>query len=221
MKTFSLFLLFLVVGFHLDAQTVLNGDHRIIGDMQVTNKLDILNTTPYTTHALLGRLDEGTFAIKAYNFQPVDCKMFAIEHRYYDQYINSAINFWRGGYHLGGWITFDVYDGRSMAKLSHYGLEVNGVVKAKEILVSNTNWADFVFNKNYTLRSIGEVNEYIKTNNHLPDMPTEAEVKENGINVGDMQTKLLQKIEELTLYLIQQQETINKLNDRIEQLENK
>jgi hypothetical protein len=99
-------------------------------------------------------------------------------------------------------------------------LDVNGTIRAKEIKVE-TNWADFVFNKNYTLRSIGEVNEYIKTNNHLPDIPTEAEVKENGVNLGEMQTKLLQKIEELTLYLIRQQEEINALKNEVKQLKYK
>jgi len=55
----------------------------------------------------------------------------------------------------------------------------------------------------------------------LPGLPTEAEVKENGVSLGEMQVKLLQKIEELTLYTIQQQEMIEKLNEKIEQLESK
>lgn len=107
-----------------------------------------------------------------------------------------------------------------MAKFSYYGLEINGTVQAKEIVVSNTNWADFVFANDYKLPSLNEVKRHIAENKHLPGIPDEAEVKENGINLGDMQAKLLQKIEELTLYVIQQQETIEELNEKIGQLGN-
>jgi len=181
--------------------------------------LDLQSTTPNSTKAVF-RLAEGTLAIKAYNSQPQYCKMFSIEHRYFDDYINSAINFYRGGSHLGGWITFSVYDGREICKLSYLGMEVFGTLYAKDVQVAS-NWADFVFKDNYLLKPLWEVKEYIKVNKRLPDLPSEQEVKENGVNLGDIQTKLLQKIEELTLYTIQQQEMIDKLNARIEKLENK
>jgi len=99
-------------------------------------------------------------------------------------------------------------------------LDVNGIIRAKEVKIE-TDWADFVFKDNYLLKPLREVKEYIKVNKRLPDLPSEQEVKENGVNLGDIQTKLLQKIEELTLYTIQQQEMIDKLNARIEQLEKK
>jgi hypothetical protein len=99
-------------------------------------------------------------------------------------------------------------------------LDVNGTIRAKEVKVE-TGWADFVFHDDYHLKPLSEVNKFIKENKHLPEIPTEAEVKENdGVNLGEMQTKLLQKIEELTLYLIQQQETIEALNAKVEKLEN-
>ncbi|GHV30232.1 hypothetical protein FACS1894177_02450 [Bacteroidia bacterium] len=223
MKNLGLFLtLFCAVSFQLKAQTILSGNYKVTGTLQVENKLDILNTTPNTTQAILARLpDETSLEVKAYDTAPINCKLFSIENKFYYGHNNSAINFWRGGYQWGGWITFDVYDGSPMAKLSHYGLEVNGVVKAKEILISNTNWADFVFGDDYRLPSLNDVKLHINENKHLPGIPSEAEVKENGVNLGDMQVKLLQKIEELTLYTIQQQEMIDKLNARIEQLENK
>jgi len=101
-----------------------------------------------------------------------------------------------------------------------YSLDVNGAIRAKEVKVE-TNWADFVFKDNYLLKPLQEVNDYIKANKRLPGIPSEQEVKETGVNLGDMQTKLLQKVEELTLYTIQQQEMIDKLNARIEKLENK
>jgi hypothetical protein len=101
-----------------------------------------------------------------------------------------------------------------------YKLAVNGTIRAKEVIVE-TGWADFVFDKNYRLPPLQEIKQHIEKNKHLPGIPTEAEVKENGVNVGEMQVKLLQKIEELTLYMIQQQEIIDKLNDKIERLESK
>ena len=61
-----------------------------------------------------------------------------------------------------------------------------------------------MFRPGYRLRPLSEVSEYIKANGHLPDIPTEAEVKEKGVSLGDMQGKLLAKVEELTLHMIQQ-----------------
>ena len=79
-------------------------------------------------------------------------------------------------------------------------------------------WADFVFASDYQLPSLPSVEEYIKHHNHLPDIPSEAEVKKNGINLGEMDAKLLQKIEELTLYLIDQNKKIEQLQAEIEAL---
>ncbi len=88
-----------------------------------------------------------------------------------------------------------------------YKLAVNGKIKAKEIKVE-TGWADYVFEKNYELPTLKEVENHIKEKGHLKDIPSAAEVKENGISLGEMDSKLLQKIEELTLYTIQQQKEI-------------
>jgi len=93
-------------------------------------------------------------------------------------------------------------------------LAVEGSIGAREIKVEASGWSDFVFQKDYDLKPIEEVETYINTNNHLPDIPTAKEVVQNGINLGEMDAKLLQKIEELTLYIIEQ-------NKRIEELENK
>lgn len=111
----------------------------------------------------------------------------------------------------GGW--FGIFSNKTV--------RIDGQVFAKEVKIQSNVWSDHVFREDYRLRSIAEVNEFIKTNNHLPDIPTEQEVKENGVDLGNMQAKLLQKIEELTLYTIQQQEMIDKLNARIELLEKK
>jgi len=223
MKNFCLFLSLLFAGvFNIQAQTILSGDYKITGTLQLGNMLDMLNTTPNTTQAVLARLPEGGvyLSVKAYNSQPVNCKMFAIEQTFYGN-VDNSINFYRGGADRDGSITFSVYGGREISKFSYRGLDVYGMIQAKQVLISETGWADYVFAKDYQLPSLNEVKQYIDKNKHLPGIPTGKEVKENGVNLGDMQTKLLQKIEELTLYTIHQQEMIDKLNARIEQLEKK
>ncbi|MCL2329425.1 MAG: hypothetical protein FWC39_13050 [Bacteroidetes bacterium] len=93
-------------------------------------------------------------------------------------------------------------------------------IKAGLIEVLPGRWPDFVFANDYKLRPLQEVEQFIKANKHLPGIPSAAEVGENGYNMGEMQEKLLMKIEELTLYIIQQQEMIQTLNVKVEKLEN-
>ena len=92
-----------------------------------------------------------------------------------------------------------------------YKLAVNGNIKAKEIVVTQLNWSDFVFEKGYDLKPLEELEKFIEKNKHLPNIPTENEVKEKGLSIGDIQAKLLEKIEEMTLYIIQLQKRINEL----------
>ena len=80
-------------------------------------------------------------------------------------------------------------------------------------------WPDYVFSPDYQLMPIKELRNYISKNQHLPEVPAETEVMEDGIELGDMQGVLLRKIEELTLYMLQQQETIEHLERRIAELE--
>lgn len=97
-----------------------------------------------------------------------------------------------------------------------FKLAVNGAICAKEIKVE-TGWSDFVFEEDYPLRSLAEVEAFIKENGHLPDIPSAKEVEENGVNVGEMEARLLQKIEELTLYVIQQQKELEELKKENEE----
>lgn len=101
-----------------------------------------------------------------------------------------------------------------------YKLDVAGTIRANEIIV-NTTGADFVFADDYQLRPLSEVKAFIKENKHLPEIKSAQEMQENGIGVNELQTQLLQKIEELTLYILQQEEVINDLNYRINKLEEK
>ncbi|MCU6769168.1 hypothetical protein OCV73_09470 [Barnesiella propionica] len=101
-----------------------------------------------------------------------------------------------------------------------YELEVNGKIKTREILVTDTEWADFVFKKDYKLRSLDEVKSHIEKHACLPEIPTESEVNANGVDLAKMNVKLLQKVEELTLYIIQQEEKMREQEQRITKLEN-
>jgi hypothetical protein len=90
-------------------------------------------------------------------------------------------------------------------------LAVDGTIKAKEVKVDLNGWSDFVFEDEYNLQPLSEIETFIKENKHLPDIPSEAEVKENGISVGEMNAKLLMKIEELTLHMIEMKKEIIEL----------
>lgn len=101
-------------------------------------------------------------------------------------------------------------------------LAVNGNIRAKEIKVEVSSWPDYVFAKSYSLPSLQTTEQFIKDKGHLPGIPSSVEVKANGIDLGDMNAKLLQKIEELTLHLIEKDKEIQdlkKLYSRVEQLE--
>jgi hypothetical protein len=90
-----------------------------------------------------------------------------------------------------------------------YKLDVLGTIRAKEVLVNLDGGADFVFEKDYKLPTIEHVANYVQENKHLPDIPSANEMVKNGVSMGDMQVKLLQKVEELTLYVIELKKEIN------------
>lgn len=89
-------------------------------------------------------------------------------------------------------------------------------IKAERIKVENpalNGWADYVFKKDYKLRTLEEVEKHIADKGHLPNIPSTAEVEKDGINLGEMDAKLLEKIEELTLYSIEQNKQIKQLQE--------
>lgn len=101
-----------------------------------------------------------------------------------------------------------------------YRLAVEGTIGAREVVVTTDAWSDFVFDKDYSLKSLEEIEAFIARNKHLPDIPSEADVTQNGVKVGEMHAKLLQKIEELTLYLIQLKKENEALKVRVFEIEN-
>lgn len=97
-------------------------------------------------------------------------------------------------------------------------LSVNGNIRTKKLIVSQSGWPDYVFDASYRLQPLKQVHQFITKYKHLPEMPSANEVEEKGISVGDQQALLLKKIEELTLYLIQQEQKIDVLLKNMQKL---
>ncbi|MES2774777.1 MAG: hypothetical protein V4722_11370 [Bacteroidota bacterium] len=91
-----------------------------------------------------------------------------------------------------------------------YKLSVNGNIRSKEVVVE-TGWADYVFDEDYQLAPLEEVGKFIRENKHLPNIPSAKEVEAKGVNLGDMQKRMMEKIEELTLYVIELKAEMEKL----------
>lgn len=100
-----------------------------------------------------------------------------------------------------------------------YKLAVNGTIGAREVVVEETSaWPDYVFNNSYNLKTLNEVEQFISENGHLPEVPSVREVEENGVKLGEMNAMLLKKIEELTLYMIEQDKRIEELEKQTKNL---
>ena len=102
-----------------------------------------------------------------------------------------------------------------------YELDVCGTIRAKEIKVDLESGCSFVFRSDYNLMSLTELEQFIRKNQHLPEIAPEKEMIENGVNMKEMQMKLLQKIEELTLYTIALNKELENMQTRINELEQK
>lgn len=93
-------------------------------------------------------------------------------------------------------------------------LAVNGLIHAKEVKVDLQGWPDYVFSEKYDLISLEEVEKHINEKGHLPNIPSAKEVEENGVNLGEMNKKLLEKVEELTLYVIDLKKELELLKNK-------
>lgn len=195
---------------------------------------------------VLGRLDEGnnegegTFlGVRGFNTRitpeiPLldNVKAFALEHSFYGM-VNNSISFYRGSDRVGGGISFNTYNNTEQMRLLGNGnvgigtnnplarFHVNGLILAKEVRVEAGPWPDYVFKNDYKLPHLLEVEKFIQQNKHLPEVPSEEEVKEKGIKLGEMNAILLKKVEELTLYLIERVKVEKELQRQIDVLTEK
>jgi hypothetical protein len=104
---------------------------------------------------------------------------------------------------------------------SSYKMAISGGILTEKVRVATNGtpfWADFVFDPTYKLRTLSEVENFIKINHHLPEIPSTADVKKHGIDLAESQALLLQKIEELTLYVINQNKKIERLERKMKML---
>jgi len=128
-----------------------------------------------------------------------------------DSYVNSA------GMSYGNNASFFGYVGIG-TNSPQSELAVNGTITTQKVKVTLTGWSDYVFNSDYHLRPLHEVEQYIQQNHHLPEVPSAEEVKKDGLDMGDNQATLLKKIEELTLYVIEMEKNQKQQQQEIQQL---
>lgn len=134
---------------------------------------------------------------------------------------NAYMNFVGGdagsriGFQIDGGSAMSIFNNRSeginTSSSGSHKLAVGGSIGAQEIKVEVGNWSDFVFEESYNLPTLEEVENHIIEKGHLKGIPSAMEVEEDGIYLGEMDSKLLQKIEELTLYTIDQEKRIKNL----------
>jgi hypothetical protein len=136
---------------------------------------------------------------------------FKTSTNYEDNFVGS------GRIYIGGTLNFPIFNGNN----SHYRLLVEGGIlteKVKIALSTTTDWADYVFSDEYKLMPLNEVEMFIKENNHLPGIKSAKDLVETGLDVSEMQSKQMEKIEELTLYVIEQNKKLEKQTNEIEEL---
>ena len=144
---------------------------------------------------------------------------------------NAYMNFVGGdegsriGFQMDGSSVMSIYKKRSVgintSNTGNHKLAVGGSIGAQEIKVEVGGWSDFVFEENYNLPTLQEVEKHIREKGHLKDIPSAKDVEENGIYLGEMNAKLLQKIEELMLYTIQLKKEVENLKSEIKILKRK
>ncbi|MEA4936767.1 MAG: hypothetical protein VB102_09005 [Paludibacter sp.] len=185
---------------------------------------------------ILATSNEGNnLVVSSHDTQPHSCTVFKISHEYSNNPShrnNGYIAFHRGSSENGGFLELGT-SGLQRLLIDPAGrvgigttspdqmLTVNGKIHAKEVIVDLNVLADYVFEPDYNLMPLHKVEQFVQANKHLPGIPSASEVKNDGLSMGEMQNKLLQKIEELTLYVIDQGKTIHQQNARIKELEEK
>ncbi|MCX2680629.1 tail fiber protein [Galbibacter sp. EGI 63066] len=202
-----------------------------VGTTSPQAKLHIFNGNN-SYGAILANSSETAFSLYTKSLgREVYTEVFRLGLKYNTNENNGFISFYRGGSTSGGFLGFSTNGieriringngsvGIGTSTTSSHKLAVEGSIGAREVKVEASGWSDFVFENDYNLPTLEEVEQHIQEKGHLKDIPSAKEVEENGIYLGDMNAKLLQKIEELMLYTIEQQKLIETQSKKIETLE--
>lgn len=210
--------------------TAANNGYIMLGAGSTTSLLldnnEIMVRSNYTTPGTLSiQNDGGQVNIGAKTVINTDGEALALNGNnpqmnfYQNGVFKSFINQSNGGLYMGvngGNLRLDatgqIAIGGVVAAASGYKLTVTGKVICEELKVKLSGaWPDYVFANDYKLKSLTELEKFIVVNKHLPNIPSAGEIEKNGMEVGDMQKKMMEKIEELTLYIIDLQKQVNEL----------
>jgi hypothetical protein len=188
-----------------------NGKTDISGSLGVTGNTDISGRLSVTKSGEALKIDGSSPAINFY------------EAGNYKSFISHS----NSGLYLGvnnGNIRLDMTNGHvaignivlTGANANAYKLAVSGKIICEEVKVklASSGWPDYVFADNYKLRPLADVEKFIEQNKHLPNIQSAAEIEKDGISVGDMQKRMMEKIEELTLYVIELQKQVDELKKK-------
>ena len=211
-------------------ELAIRGSNNFIGNQSIAGNLGIGNSNPQATLDIVRAFNaQNTTAIKIMYQGSWSAGIYATNYRFIDIQSTEEGNILAvNAYGMG--IGFNPPSYNSPDKLYINGnvgigttkttakLTVAGNINSREVKVTVDAGADFVFEDNYDLPSLDSVDQYIKENKHLPEIASAEEMKKDGINLSEMNIKLLQKIEELTLYTIEQQKNTEKLTKVIEAL---
>jgi hypothetical protein len=233
-KVMLTFMLFLTFSQFLQAQWVNSGNNILntntgnvgIGTLGPVYKLDINKTGAGSAVNVSGQ------AIGTRNDTGID---FSATNGTLVNYAKIGLQVSTGspGHETGGFTFFTINNGVIAEKMfldgsgnlgigttdaKGYKLAINGSAVANALTVKMFPWADYVFKKDYRLPSLQAVKTYIDQNQHLPEMPSEQEIAKDGLNLGEMNKLLVKKVEELTLYLIENQGLIQKQQTQIDNL---
>lgn len=189
-------------GIDLGSSTFVDGDLGI-GTNSPSAKLDVIGNSEFNGQLSNYRNDSG-YILRSYNTSATgDPNQFNLYHSYGNVYLENLRGdlFLNTDTEINGMVTVN---GDAI---------IQGDIESKKVKVTATPGSvpDYVFKDDYQLLSIDQLSAYIKANSHLPNIPAANEIETNGQDVGDLQLKLLEKIEELTLYTIEQEKKLSEL----------
>lgn len=200
-----------------------NGSISIGADMNTFSKLNIVNTN--RTAVIQANTVGNTMPYQRlmfFEYDNTDTKILEVQnvtagYTAFSLKSNGEMDINNGTtpiFHLGT-------DGRLAIRnnsMETFRIESNGMVRARKVKVDSETWPDYVFEKDYKLLPLDELEIFLIQNKHLPSVPSEQQIKEEGIDLGEMNVKMMEKIEELTLYLIEQNKELEKQGKELEEL---